>query len=125
MDISKILDYPNQRLFDRTLTSVSIFLYDKANGSSNVVYENVTDCIKREVARQSLGDKWVFSTSDNNCKKRKRFGDIFHASIAVATLHNKAFVMDNQYVDDTELEHLVIRNAVSPKTLHLKKKVKI
>lgn len=123
--ISTILDYPNQRLFDKTLTSVSIFLYDRANVSSNVVYENVTESIKKVVARQFLGDKWVFGTDDDNCKKEKRFGDIFHASIAVATLYNKAFVLDNQYVDETELEDFVIRNAASPKTLRLKKRVKI
>lgn len=123
--ISTILDYPNQVLFDKTLTSVSIFLYDMTDGSSDIHYENVTEGIRRDVKRESLGDKWIFGVSCNERKKKKRFGDIFQASITVATLYNKAFVIDDKYVSDAGLEDAIIRCAVSPKTLHLKKLVKI
>lgn len=34
--VSTVLDYPDQKLFDKALTSVSIFLYDKENLSENI-----------------------------------------------------------------------------------------
>ena len=39
--VSTVLDYPDQKLFDKALTSVSIFLYDKENLSENIHYENI------------------------------------------------------------------------------------
>ena len=123
--ISTILDYPDQKLFDKTLTSVSIFLYDKENISDNIHYENVTEGKKMNISRQSLGDKWMFTSNDNNNNKRLRFGDIFHASITIATLYNRAFIIDEQCINDENLERGVLRDAVSPKTLRYKRKKKI
>lgn len=123
--ISTIIDYPNQKLFDKALTSVSVFLYDMTIASSVIHYENVTQGIKREVARQSLGDKWIFGIPTSNCRKKTRFGDVFHASISVATLCNIAFVVDEYCASEAGIESPVLKNAVSPKTLHLKKQKKI
>lgn len=123
--VARILDYPNQKLFDKALTSVSVLLYDMTCGSSDIHYENVTEGIKRKVKRQSLGDKWVFCASDNEHRKKTRFGDIFHASITIATLFNKAFIMDDQSAREAGIEDAILKDAVSPKTLHLKRHKKI
>lgn len=123
--ISVIYDYPNQKLFDKTLTSVSVFLYDKENFSNIVHYQNVTESIKKDISRISLGEKWIFTSNDNSRDQMLRFGDFFHASITIATLFNKAFIVDEQCVDKEMLEQEVLRNAVSPKTLRYNIKRKI
>lgn len=123
--ISIIYDYPNQKLFDKTLTSVSVFVYDKSNDSNNIHYKNVTENTKIEIIRQSLGDKWMFAIGDDNCGQMCRFGDVFNASITIATLYNKAYLVDDKCINDESLENDVLREAVSPKTLRYKKKKKI
>ena len=123
--MSTILDYPDQKLFDKTLTSVSIFLYDKENISENIHYKNVTAGIKKSINRHSLGDKWMFSDPENDSKPMLRFGDLFHASITIATLCNKAFIVDDKCISEENLEQNILRDAVSPKTLRYKKKKKI
>ena len=123
--ISTVLDYPDQKLFDKTLTSVSIFLYDKENSRENIQYENITEGIKKSLCRYSLGDKWIFSVTNNSSQKMLRFGDVFHASITIATLYNKAFIVDDVCIREENLEQNILRDAVSPKTLRYKKKKKI
>ena len=123
--IATVLDYPDQKLFDKTLTSVSIFLYDKENSSEKIHYENVTEDTKRDLCRSSLGDKWMFSIPNNSTQKMLRFGDIFHASITIATLYNKAFIVDDECISEENLEQNILRDAVSPKTLRYKKRKKI
>ncbi len=123
--VSTVLDYPDQKLFDKALTSVSIFLYDKENLSENIHYENITEGTKRSLCRHSLGDKWMFTVPDKSTRKMLRFGDIFHASITIATLYNKAFIVDDACVCEENLEQDILRDAVSPKTLRYKKKKKI
>lgn len=123
--ISTVLDYPDQKLFDKTLTSVSIFLYDKENSSESIHYENVTEGIKRNLERCSLSDKWMFSLPNNSTHSMLRFGDVFHASITIATLYNKAFIVDDTCIREENLEQNILRDAVSPKTLRYKKKKKI
>lgn len=123
--ISTVLDYPDQKLFDKALTSVSIFLYDKENVCENIHYENVTEGIKKNISRQSLGDKWIFSDQNYSSQQMLRFGDVFHASITIATLYNKAFIVDDKCIKEKKLEQNILRDAVSPKTLRYKKKKKI
>lgn len=122
--ISVIRDYPNQKLFDKTLTSVSVFLYDKESVSSCVQYENDTADRRKSICRKSLGNKWMFGATESK-KKKVRFGDVFHASICIATLYNKAFIVDEQSVNEVELEDGVLRSAVSPNTMRLNKKKRI
>lgn len=123
--ISVIVDYPNQKLFDKTLTSVSVFLYDKNNDSNIIQYNNLTNGIKSNINRSYLGEKWVFSNSLEDENEMVRFGDIFHASITIATLCNKAFIVDDECVERKSLEQDVLKEAVSPKTLRYNKRKKI
>lgn len=123
--ITSIYDYPNQKLFDKTLTSISIFVYDKENTSDNIKYKNVTQNQIKTISRKSLGDKWAFTQNKPSNKKMIRFGDIFNASITIATLCNKAFLVDQDCIDEEGIETEIIRNAVSPKTLRYTKSKKI
>lgn len=114
--ISKIIDYPNQKLFDNAMTSISIFLYDKSNNNSEVYYKNETYNTQKIINRKQLKEKWIFDTIIFN-EDLIRFGDFFNASITIATLCNKAFIVDNKTIIEEELEKQVLRKTVSPRTL--------
>lgn len=114
--ITSIFDYPNQKLFDDALTSVSIFLYDKSDMSDEICYHNVTKKTQTMIKRISLKDKWVF-VNDSSTTDMLRFGDLFNASITIATLYNKAFLVDQITIDKEGIETDVLRDAVSPRSL--------
>lgn len=119
--ISVVYDYPNQKLFDKTLTSVSIFAYDKTNTSDKIIYKNTTQNKKMTINRSNLGEKWIFANSNVSKKKMLRFGDIFNASITIATLYNNAFLVDEKSINEEGIETEILRSAVSPKTLRYNK----
>ena len=119
--ISWIYDYPSQRLFDKALTSVSVFLYEQDNISDIMHYKNMTYNFERIVKRSTLDDKWMFINETANTDDWIRFGDIFHASITIATLYNKAFLLDSNCIKEEHIESAAIRAAVSPKSLRYQK----
>lgn len=123
--ISIIYDYPNQKLFDKALTSVSIFLYDKEYFFDIIRYENITDGEIKEINRKTLGDKWSFKYYSDCVSKKTRFGDNFNASVTIATLCNKAYLVDDKCISEEMLELKLLKEAVSPKTLRLNSKKKI
>ena len=123
--ISVIYDYPDQKLFGKTLTSVSIFVYDKKNSTDKIVYKNVTHNHEKQLLRSQLGDKWVFSDALDGSGKLLRFGDFFHASISIATLFNQAYLVDEKCVRENDLENEILKKAVSPKTLRANKELQI
>lgn len=123
--ISVVRDYPNQKLFGKVLTSISVFLYDKSTSSDKLDYENETDGIKFSISRARLADKWLFAETEDAQAEHIRFGDVFNASVAIATLCNKAFVLNPKTADEKEIEADVLRATVSPKTLRYEKKKKI
>ena len=117
--ISSICDYPDQNLFEDALTSISIFLYDKKYNLDVINYENATTSYKYVIERSGLKEKWVFGSNNTN-ERMIRFGDVFNASIAIATLLNKAFVIDSSFSENEKIETDVLRKAVSPKSLRSK-----
>ena len=123
--ISAVRDYPNQKLFGKALTSISVFLYDKSDSSDKLDYENVTDGIKFSIPRATLADKWLFAEIEDAQSDYIRFGDVFNASVAIATLCNKAFVLNPKTAEEKEIEAAVLRVTVSPKTLRYEKEKKI
>lgn len=123
--ISVVRDYPNQKLFGKALTSISVFLYDKSASSDKLDYENVTDGIKFSIPRATLADKWLFAETEDAQTGYVRFGDVFNASVAIATLCNKAFVVNPKTADEKGIEKDVLRVTVSPKTLRYEKAKKI
>ena len=119
--ISAIRDYPNQKLFGNVLTSISVFLYDKKDTSDKLDYENVTDHIKFSISRANLSNKWLFAKNTDEQSEYVRFGDVFNASISIATLCNKAFVLNSMVAKEKGIEEDVLRKTVSPKTLRYQK----
>ena len=123
-NISKIQDYPNQKLFGKTLTSISIFVYDKSVAGDYISYTNVTDGVEQQIQRKSLADKWTFGHMAHN-EQMVRFGDVFHASVTIATLCNKAFIVDDKTIAEKNIESEILKTTVSPKSLHYNKAKKI
>lgn len=123
--ISKIIDYPNQKLFGKALTSISVFLFDKSNSDDELQYENATDNTNISILRDYLSDKWLFSEETVDRFEYVRFGDVFNASVAIATLCNKAFILNAKTAEEKEIEVMVLRKTVSPKTLRYQKENKI
>lgn len=122
--VTVIRDYPNQKLFGKVLTSISIFVYDKSAVGEYINYTNVTEENEQQVERDSLGDKWSFGHNKFSAELI-RFGDVFHASVTIATLCNKAFIVDEKTVLDNDIELQILKNTVSPKSLHYGKDKKI
>lgn len=116
-NLSVVLEYPTQKMFGETLTSSSIFLFDKLCTTEFIKYKNVTKNFTANISRQLLVGKWVFEKQTPLKNKVIRFGDCFHASIAVATLLNKAFVICKNSIDENPIEATLLRNAAAPKAM--------
>ena len=115
--LSIVYDYPNQKLFDKTLTSVSLFLYKQDNISDDIQYKNHTSNQNRIISRRGLGDKWTFNNELSNADGTIRFGDVFNASISIATLFNEAFLLSKGDIQKEQIEPDVVHKAVSPRSI--------
>ena len=115
--LSTVYDYPNQKLFDKALTSVSLFLYEQDSISDDIHYKNLTNKQDRVISRTALGDKWTFNGELPGAGATIRFGDLFNASISIATLFNKAFLISKEDIQKGQIEPDVVYKAVSPRSL--------
>lgn len=120
--IVSIWEFPNKKMFGSTLTSSSIFLYEKMCTSNNIKYKNVTENISFEISKDTLQGKWIFKNQLEPPNGLIRFGDRFHASIAVATQLNEAFLIGENC---KTVESSVLRSAASPRALRYGKKESI
>lgn len=123
--VTAIYDYPGQKLFGEALTSISIFCYDASCETDCFQYGNMTADSHIEIDRKTLGEKWVFANLQENKKNKIRFGDYYSASISVATLLNKAFLVSEEQSNKENLESAVLHDAASPRYLREKKTYKI
>lgn len=120
--ISVIFEFPSKNIFTRTLTSTSIFLYDNSKQEGYVQYENITLKQQLRIDRSSLNGKWIFANALPTQANEVRFGDVFNASIVIATLLNEAFVVNETQIIDHRIEESILRPAVSPRSLRYKRK---
>lgn len=130
-DIVDIYDYGTQKIFNeyatgekkKILTSSTVFILKKGSNLEKLNYYNLDDNFKIVVDKKKLGDKWIFNNTNFG---ERRFGDYFKVSNSIATLYNKAFVInefDELFYNNNE--SLIIKNAVSPKSIEYNKKQKI
>ncbi len=121
--LSIVIDYPSQALFNRVLTSTSILFCDKQVLSDFVKYVNRTTNKETIINKKNLANKWIFTNKTNKKKDNEiRFGDFFNASISVATLLNRAFVISPRIVSEFNIEAEIIKETVSPNSLRRKEK---
>ena len=134
--IYRINDYKNMKVFQELTSSAVIYIQ---NSISEYIEYNDLSCEKvYNIEKRLLNKKWVFQDSTqisiNDNKNMVRFGDYFTASMSIATLLNKAFIIKN-YIDHPGSEYILLgehsiekditRVAVSPRSLHYNKKERI
>lgn len=117
-----IWEYPNKKMFESALTSSSIFLFDKMYIGRNIEYRNVTEKNSFQIPKDNLNGKWIFKKQLEDKEGFIKFGDRFHASIAVATQLNEAFLIAENC---NAIEPSVLKNAAAPRSLRYEKKVSI
>ncbi len=124
--ISGIIEYTQIDVFDEALVKSAIIYLDKSRNIEELHYSDGTS--SRTVNVEELSDKWLFS----GCKEgTRRFGDYFKVSHVVATLLNKAYVLEDGTYQITEsgikvgeylLENEVVKETETPRTKQFKKK---
>ena len=119
--ITQIDIFPSQNLFEEVLTSTSIFVYEANAQPDEIICRDNTNKHDYHIKRSSLKGKWFFGETKHSLVKTYRFGDYFNASSAVATLLNEAFILSQETLDAEGIEKEIIRPAVSPKAMHLKR----
>lgn len=119
--LAMLWEYPNQKMFGDAMTSSSLFLFDKACAAETVEYQNVTEDIHISIPRENLQGKWMFQQLSLPDESDLRFGDLFHAFIAPATLCNEAYVIPGDSQEKKRIESAVLRHSASPRALCLGK----
>lgn len=130
-DILEIYDYATKKLFNeyatgekkKILTSSVVFILEKGSNKKNLLYCNLDNKKQVVIKKELLGDKWIFNDVKTGTK---RFGDYFKVSNSIATLYNKAYILsekDELFYNTSEKD--VVKIAVSPKSIEMRRKEKI
>lgn len=115
--VSTVWEYPDSQLFEDTLTSSSILVYENRDDITAIAYKAAPDAAAIQIEKVLLKDKWVFQNTAPNSTRTVRFGSRYHASIAVATQLNEAFIV----AEDSEVEPDCLKKAAAPRTLRSQK----
>ena len=123
-NLTDIYDYTTEKLF----TKKNLKNIDKSKKTNSVKYHDIVNNKKMRVMKKKLNTKWVFNQDDtmNQPNRVVKFGDCFKASNTIATLYNKAFVIDHYYdngdyiltEDNYKIEKAILKKAVSPRSLN-------
>ena len=119
--ITKLYDYTYQNKFPGTTTSSTIMLLEKRT-TAQFSYIDVVTGKQVEINKSILGKKWKF-TETKELNRKYRFGDYFQVNNTIATLYNKAFVLEEYTTDDKyyllpdgyKIEAELVKPAVSRK----------
>lgn len=123
--ICKVFDYPNKNNFVGALTTSTIFMCDKSLDKPFFLYYNDTTNELKKILKKNLSDKWTFGQADHFSENTIRFGDVFNASVTIATLFNRAFVINPKDRINNNIEHMVVRKTTSPKNMRYNRKEEI
>ncbi len=130
--VSLVKDYNDNNIFDNATIKSSILVLDRANDSKLLSYINANKNDNRVINKSELGEKWFFSNLVN-CGDN-RFGDYFKVSHVVATLLNKAFVINLDECKDKDtyyqigkhiIEKEIVKDTATPKSKRYSRNEKI
>jgi hypothetical protein len=130
--LEKIIDFKERQLFIGKLVASSIIIYSNAD-SDSFLYCNNEAKSSLVMPKSKLIGKWTFGCLAKKNKNMVRFGDLWQASVSIATLLNKAFIL-NDYEDTGnyvrvgrcwKIEKDITKKSVSPRSLHYNKKLLI
>ena len=123
--LTDVYDYGGIPVFEDVVSSSAIIICTN-NKEESFYYHMVLSNTERLISKNSLGDKWFFNTT---IKGKRRFGDYYEVKNSVATLYNKAFILDNYTMDDEyiylgndRIEKALVHMAVSSKSKRKSKK---
>ena len=144
INLTDIYDYTTEKLFTRKklesidkdiLTSSAVIIIDKSKRTRNINYHDIVNKTQYKISKEELNDKWIFKKGNHEEEQNRviKFGDYFKASNTIATLYNKAFIINNyseeeEYIitqDNYKIEKAILREAVSPRSLNSETKEKI
>jgi len=125
--ISQIIDYNICKLFKGIGTSSAVIICSKSKSSDYIKYEDRGKLPQkiRYISKSSLGNKWIFDEIRVLKENTIKFGDLYSASIAIATLLNRAFVVKHSRESGdfiitsggTLIEKSALMSAASPRSL--------
>ena len=100
------------------MVATSILICDKKSNAKSIIYKNEETKIKRKIQKKILNGKWIFIEESSIPKNKKliKFGDLYNASISIATLLNEAFVI-NEKSKNKNIEKQLLKPAKSPRNL--------
>lgn len=119
--IKEIKDFKTKKVFKNILVSSSIIVFDKNYIDDYIKYYNAEEKVTLKIPKDQLKNKWMFRISEKNKEEstnKVKFGDYFTASISIATLLNKAFVLRNfkEGSQNFQIETDIVKKAVSPRS---------
>lgn len=125
-NITKIIDYTTQKIFNKVSVSSAIIICSKDVFSNNIEYQDIVNKNKYNINKSTLKNKWIFSISNKNSKRR--FSDYFKAANSICTSSNSIYILkkfseNKDYIncDSFKIEKQLIRTAISPRSLRYKK----
>ena len=122
--VSEIYDYTSETKFPGVTTSSTILILDKAKKHQKLIYRDVVNEEIIKITKSILKEKWNFRLHDLNQQTQfYKFGDYYKVSNTIATLCNKAFLLDNITEEDKfyfynngrKIEKTVVKDAISRK----------
>ena len=130
--IEEIRDYTQEKLFDDALVKSAIMIMNRNRKNDFLHYIDMTRGVDINIPINSLTEKWYFT--NNLGHGLLRFGDYFQVSHVVATLLNKAYVLDKENYTETanfyvcngyNIEKTVVRETATPRSLRYNKTERI
>lgn len=125
--LEKIIDYTTLNLFDDALTSSAIIKLNRSSKENFISYIDVVNKKHKMVSKDKLNEKWVFTTKES-MKNEHKFQEYFKVSNSIATLYNKAFIINDftecdGYIikDNIKIEKEVLRKAYSARNKRYEK----
>lgn len=126
--VSEIYDYSGIKIFTEAITSSIVLICKNRDNGDNIKYLSMKEKKKQQYNRNMLDDKWLFEKTE---EKGKRFGDYFEVCNSIATLLNKAYLIEDYEEDedyilakDYKIEKEIVYPAISTKSINRKNKDK-
>ena len=126
-DLDLVVDFPNEKVFEKALVSPSIIRVRKGADTSALVYSEKFD-VNKQIEKKRLSERWFFDLPED--REGRRIGSDYQASHSVATLLNDAFVLRDgeirdgfYYIDNDRIEMEIVKKAASPKNKRSQKHI--
>lgn len=125
--ITEIYDYAGIKVFPDVTTSSIVLLIENRKSRNKVGYYGMANGSRRKIPRSNLKGKWKFAGEKSG--EGERFGDYFDVYNSVATLYNKAYVLEDYticgnyyYINGMPIESGIVYPAISTKSYNKSQK---